>query len=274
MRRCPLTDTTNPSDRPEAILSQVIDIARSAALGEMASGISHELNQPLGAIATFSQAGVRMLDRAEPMVARALDVFKQINDEALNAGEGIRRIRRLFDQDNVTRTRCRIEDLILELQPVWDLLSNRCNGELEFSPAELPAFVIVDRSKIQHVLFSLVQNGFEAAAAGCTPQVRLAVATDRYVVETSVIDAGPGVSTEAQQRLFRPFYTTKSRGTGLGLASSQSIVRHTGAPSDTRIRPAAAADSGFACRSPTAEVARRGRFRLSENTDLNAGQMG
>lgn len=219
-----MSDTTNLSDRSGAILSQVIDIARSAALGEMASGISHELNQPLGAIATFSQAGVRMLDRAEPMVARALEVFKQINDEALNAGEGIQRIRRLFDQDNVVRTRCRIEDLIVELQPVWNLLSNRCNGRLEFSPAEAPAFVSVDRSKIQHVLFSLVQNGFEAAAADCTPRVRIVVSTDRYVVDTSVIDAGPGVSPGAEQRLFRPFYTTKSRGTGLGLASSQSIV--------------------------------------------------
>ena len=74
---------------PDGILNQVIDIARSAALGEMASGIAHELNQPLGAIATFSQAGIRMLDRPEPMVARALDVLKQINSEALNAGEGI-----------------------------------------------------------------------------------------------------------------------------------------------------------------------------------------
>jgi C4-dicarboxylate-specific signal transduction histidine kinase len=208
------------------MLSQLIDIARSAALGEMASGIAHEINQPLGAIATFSQAGMRMLDRDEPMVARALDVFKYINDEALHAGDGIRRIRRLFDREDIVRTRCRMDDLIRKMQPVWDLLAKRCNGQLEFSPqGETTALVSVDASKIQHVLFSLVQNALEAGSAGGgAPRVRISVTADRYGVETSVIDGGAGIPAEVQQRIFRPFHTTKAHGTGLGLASSQSIV--------------------------------------------------
>src|SRR5271154_2878193 len=82
----------------DLILKQLLEIARSSALAEMASGVAHELNQPLGAIATFSQAGERMLNRPEPLVDRALEVFRQINLEALGAGEGINRIRRLFDQ--------------------------------------------------------------------------------------------------------------------------------------------------------------------------------
>ena len=77
-----------------------MEISRLSALTELASGIAHELNQPLGAIATFAQAGERMLNRAEPLVTETLDVLRQINDAALSAGEGIRRIRRLFDQDN------------------------------------------------------------------------------------------------------------------------------------------------------------------------------
>jgi C4-dicarboxylate-specific signal transduction histidine kinase len=210
---------------PDDILNQVIDIARSAALGEMASGIAHELNQPLGAIATFSQAGMRMLERPEPMVARALDVFKQINNEALSAGEGIRRIRRLFDQEDIVRTRCRMEELIIELRPALDLLSKRCNGRFEVTPAPTSPELSVDRAKIQHVLFSLVQNGFEAASGGSPPPlVLISVNSDRYGVETSIVDSGSGVPAESRQRLFRPFYTTKSRGTGLGLASSHSIL--------------------------------------------------
>ena len=209
----------------DGILNQVIDIARSAALGEMASGIAHELNQPLGAIATFSQAGIRMLDRPEPMIARALDVFRQINNEALNAGEGIRRIRRLFDQEDIVRSHCRMDELIDELRPVLELLSKRCKGQVSFTGAEDSPYLSVDRAKIQHVLFSLVQNGFEAASgASSPPQVRILVSSDRYAVETSIVDSGPGVPSEAQQRLFRPFYTTKSGGTGLGLASSHSIL--------------------------------------------------
>src|SRR5208283_2823734 len=99
-----------------------MEIARASALAEMASGIAHELNQPLGAIATFSQAGQRMLDRPEPMVGRAVDVFRQINLEALAAGEGIQRIRRLFGQELSKRTRCQLPELLAELQPVLDAM--------------------------------------------------------------------------------------------------------------------------------------------------------
>ncbi|HMK84863.1 MAG TPA: HAMP domain-containing sensor histidine kinase [Steroidobacteraceae bacterium] len=209
----------------EGILNQVIEITRSAALAEMASGVAHELNQPLGAIATFAQAGVRMLDRPEPMITRALEVLQSINQEALNAGEGIRRIRRLFDQEETDRRLCRMDELIAELEPVLDLLSVRFNGRLQVEPTPESPLVNVDRAKIQHVLFALVQNGFEAAAGGAVPPVvRVSMRCDRYQVETSVIDSGLGVPDDVQHRLFRPFYTTKARGTGLGLASTRAIL--------------------------------------------------
>src|SRR5271167_2090430 len=149
----------------ESILNQLMEIARISALAEMASGIAHELNQPLGAIATFSQAGDRLLNRPEPLVAQALDVFRQINAAAMGAGEGIRRIRRL-----------------------------------------------VDRLRIQHVLFALVQNAIDAAAQGSgVPQVKVGAHADRYAVATSVSDSGPGVSAAISEQLFRPFFTTKSQ---------------------------------------------------------------
>ncbi len=219
----PLSHQDSESGGTAALLNQVIEIARRTALGEMASGMAHELNQPLGAIATFAQAGMRMLDRPQPMIPQALEVLKQINQEALNAGEGIRRLRRMFDQDDSARTRCAVDELILELRPALELLSARHNGTLELSLAPCPV-LSVDRVKIQHVIFSMVQNGFESAKQGHAPHVRVGVAPDRYGVETSIVDSGPGVSEEAQHRLFRPFYTTKTHGTGLGLASSRSIV--------------------------------------------------
>jgi two-component system sensor histidine kinase DctS len=203
----------------------MIEITRSAALGEMASGIAHELNQPLGAIATFSQAGIRMLDRPQPMISQALAVFKQINQEALNAGEGIHRIRRLFEQEDRARSRCSMDDLIDEIRPVLGLLSRRCGGMLEFAPGANSPTVSVDRARIQHVVFSLVQNGFESARNGTgSPRVLVKVVHDRYGTETSITDSGPGIPSGAQSRLFKPFFTTKPQGTGLGLASSHSII--------------------------------------------------
>jgi two-component system sensor histidine kinase DctS len=221
----PLSSQHSIFSGPEAIVNQVIEITRSTALGEMASGIAHELNQPLGAIATFSQAGIRMLDRPEPMVARALDVFKQISQEALNAGEGIRRIRRLFDQEDLARAFYSMDDLIVEIRPVLDLLSRRYGGTLEFSPCSNSPAVSVDRVKIQHVVVSLVQNGFESAQNGSEPpRVAVTVSQDRYGSETSIIDSGPGIPEGTQNRLFKPFFTTKPQGTGLGLASCHSII--------------------------------------------------
>src|ERR1700722_18935262 len=100
-----------------------MELSRIAALAEMASGIAHELNQPLGAIATFSQAGDRLLNRPEPMVARARDVFQQINQEALNAGEGIRRIRRLFVHAEPVCAPCLMSDLVAEMAPALEALA-------------------------------------------------------------------------------------------------------------------------------------------------------
>ncbi len=213
------------SDSPlESLLMQLTEVSQTALLGEIAGGVVHDLNQPLGAIATFSQAGMRMLDRPEPMTSRALDVFKQINDEALSASERIQAIRRLFDQSDLVRSRCRMEDLIVELLPVLELISERCHGRVEFNPGPASPTVDVDRRKIQHVLYSLVLNALEAAPGISSPLVRILVTSDRYGVETHVIDGGPGIPPESQQRLFKPFYTTKPRGAGLGLASSHSIV--------------------------------------------------
>ena len=208
-----------------AILNRLLEIARISALAEMASGIAHELNQPLGAIATFSQAGDRLLNRPEPLVARALDVFRQINTEALGAGEGIRRIRRLFDQDEITRSRYQMSDVIEELRPVFEMIAEWANVDLEIDVSPSLPEVSIDRLRVQHVLFSLFQNALDVSVQNSVPpHVRLTSRADRYAVETSFSDSGAGISEETRSQLFRPFFTTKPHGTGLGLASSRAIV--------------------------------------------------
>lgn len=207
-----------------ALLSKLMEVSRISALTELASGIAHELNQPLGAIATYAQAGKRMLDRPNPLISQAQDVLRQINDSALSAGEGIRRIRKLFDQDHEL-TRCQIRELIEEIKPVLELFARQKGGEFHLDmDSSLPS-VNVDRLRIQHVVVALVQNACDAGAQGtATPIIRLAATSDRYMVEISVSDSGPSVPESVQRQLFRPFFTTKERGTGLGLASSKAIL--------------------------------------------------
>jgi C4-dicarboxylate-specific signal transduction histidine kinase len=209
----------------DIILGRLMEIARSSALAEMASGVAHELNQPLGAIATFSQAGERMLNRPAPMVTEALEVFRQINQTALGAGEGIQRIRRLFERGLPAQTRCQLSEVIAELRPALEVLAQRARGSVQVdAPGKVPD-LLIDRLRIQHVLFALAQNALDAGAqVSETPSVRIDVSADRYIVETGVTDSGSGVPAEVREKLFRPFFTTKPHGTGLGLASSRAII--------------------------------------------------
>ncbi len=209
---------------PEVIFRQLMEIARTSALAEMASGVAHELNQPLGAIATFAQAGERMLDRSEPMVSRSLEVFRQINLEALGAGEGIQRIRRLFERELPDRRRCQLPDLITELLPVLEVLAVPARAQVQVDVARPVPDSFLDRLKIQCVLCALVQNAVDASVPGAASGIRIAVSSDRYTVETAVTDTGAGVPADLCAQLFRPFFTTKPQGTGLGLASCRAII--------------------------------------------------
>jgi two-component system sensor histidine kinase DctS len=237
-KRWQLDELKGDSEGSRGILNRLIELSRIAALAEMASGIAHELNQPLGAIATFSQAGDRLLNRPEPLVPRAREVFQQINAEAMTAGEGIRRIRRLFDHAEPMRIRCQMSELVGELVPALQALARAANVSLKVDAQSPLPEVNVDRLRIQLVLFSLVQNAIEASTRRDVAHVLIEVRADRYAVETSIIDSGEGVPTDLADKMFRPFFTTKAGGTGLGLASSRaSIEAHEGSIGFEKLNP-------------------------------------
>ena len=130
-------------------------------------------------------------------------------------------------------------DVVAELMPVLELLAVRSGATLQFSSQrDLPS-VAIDRLRIQHVLFALVQNALEAPTRnGETPKVRIDVSSDRYNVRVTVEDSGLGIPDEAREQLFRPFFTTKAHGTGLGLASSRAVESHEGSLDGERPAPA------------------------------------
>ena len=202
-----------------------MQVARTSALEEMASGFAHEINQPIGAIATFAQAAERLLARPDPPLESVREILHHISVEALNAGQGIRRIRSLFDRTRSMRAQCQMADVVLELRPVLDLLSSRHNATLAVNIRQELPYLLIDRLRIQHVLLALVQNALEAPYHGdASPRVLIEVDGDRYTVVVAVIDQSLGMPAGAREHMFRPFFTTKSNGTGLGLASSRAIV--------------------------------------------------
>jgi C4-dicarboxylate-specific signal transduction histidine kinase len=138
-------DTVTNLSPSSTFLNELLEISRVSALEEMASGVAHELNQPLAAIATFSHAGERMLNRPDPLVARALDVFGQISREALGAGNRLQAIRRLFTQARAQVTRCQMPDLVAEVLPVLNSLALHFNATLEVQTSAALPDVRIDR---------------------------------------------------------------------------------------------------------------------------------
>ena len=234
-----ITDQRRAESEAHRALERMNNVSRLATMGEMAAGISHELNQPLAAIANYAQACARLLRVPAPDMPEISGALEQISTQALRAGEIIRRIRSLVRNEDVRRESHDINELIREVHTLLASDARVHDGRLELDLAATLPKVTVDGVQIQQVLMNLVHNAFEAQGTdasrnelargevnGNAFEVRIATRpTDAGDVEVSVSDLGPGLAGEAEQKIFEPFFTTKPTGTGLGLAISRSIIK-------------------------------------------------
>lgn len=224
-----ITDQRRAESEAHRALERMNSVARLATMGEMAAGISHELNQPLAAIANYAQACVRFLRMPAPDLQEISGAMEQIASQALRAGEIIRRIRSLVRNEDVRRESQDINELIREVHGLLASDARVHDGKLALDLTTPLPSVTVDGVQIQQVLMNLVHNAFEAQPSehdGAPFEVRIATrVTDSGDVEVSVSDLGPGLARETEQKIFEPFFTTKASGTGLGLAISRSIIK-------------------------------------------------
>ncbi len=229
-----ITDQRRAESEAHKALERMNSVARLATMGELAAGISHELNQPLAAIANYAQACVRMMRMPAPDTPEIAGALEQVASQALRAGEIIRRIRSLVRNEDVRREAHHINDLIREVHALLASDARVHDGRLALDLGiTLPA-VTVDGVQIQQVLINLVHNAFEAQTNDARGtdltraafEVRIATRlTDEGDIEVSVSDLGPGLEGDVEHRIFEPFFTTKATGTGLGLAISRSIIK-------------------------------------------------
>jgi two-component system sensor kinase FixL len=207
----------------------MLQVSRLATIGEMASGVAHELNQPLTAIANYAQACDRLLSRPGFSLDDIRTAMREIAGQAVRAGDILRRLRSLAQsQPMMRRERA---DLNATVEAIRELILadtgvHRARVQFELA-AGLPS-VSIDAVQIQHVILNLVRNGLEApadpGAAARELTLRTMLASDGDV-EITVLDNGPGLSPQALERMFDPFFSTKPEGTGLGLAISNTVVR-------------------------------------------------
>jgi two-component system sensor kinase FixL len=194
----------------------------------MAAGIAHELNQPLTAISNYAHACERILGSGAGDCSDVVEALAEISREADRAAGIIRRLRNLVRGQPTERALADLNDVVSEIREL--ILSNSRVQDVGvvFDLDPLLAPVVVDRVQVQHVLLNLVRNALEALKGAPVVRRQIVIRTDVVgpgEVELSVTDTGPGVAPTVAERLFTPFVTTKPNGTGLGLVSSQTILR-------------------------------------------------
>jgi two-component system sensor kinase FixL len=222
-----LTDQQITEDRLKELQSEVTHMSRFTALGEMASTLAHEINQPLTAISNYLRGSRRLLERMEGEHVEMLrDAVSKAADQALRAGQIIRRLREFVARGESER---RIESLpkLIEDASTLALVGAREHGiVVTFRLDSAADLVLADRIQIQQVLVNLMRNAIDVMSEGGAVR-RLDIATaggPDDQVEVTVADTGSGLAPEVARQLFQPFVTTKRKGMGLGLSICRTIV--------------------------------------------------
>jgi PAS domain S-box-containing protein len=201
-------------------------ISRVTTLGELSGALAHEINQPLAIIMSNAQAAQRLIKQVPPDLVEIGHILSDIVAEDRRAGEVIRHMRELLKRGETTMVPLAMNAVVEEVIDMMhaDIISRRVTVELALSP-ELPR-IRGDRIQLQQVILNVVFNAFDALADNETTHRRVRISSMRHqdVVRLSVSDEGHGLPDDVEA-LFQPFVTTKSKGLGVGLAISRSIVR-------------------------------------------------
>jgi signal transduction histidine kinase len=199
--------------------------SRLNTLGEMASGLVHEINQPVTAITLYAETGLTRLRNQPSNLTEARETLEKIAAQSARASAIIQRIRRFARQGKPHHAVVRVRDLLDETADFLNLEARRHAVRITYDAApDLPP-VLADPLQIQQVILNLVRNAVDAMGAGQGSRaITLHARPDRETVEIAVQDTGPGLDPELMNQLLTPFFTTKPDGLGLGLPISQAIV--------------------------------------------------
>jgi two-component system, LuxR family, sensor histidine kinase DctS len=212
--------------------------ARLATVGEMASLLSHELNQPLAAIASYASGSLNLLAGPDATDREMLQqALTRIAEQADRAGRTIKSVHDFVRRREQAREAVSASVLIDAVLPLVRLQARKSGTRIDVQlPSPAPR-VSADRTMVEQVLLNLARNGIQAMESDATPPqarvLRLAVSADAAQwVEFSVADTGHGIAPDVAQRLFTPFFTTRSEGMGLGLSLCRTVIEQHGGALD------------------------------------------
>jgi len=220
-----LSERQESETRLQELQSELVHISRLTAMGEMASALAHELNQPLAAISNYLRGSARLLASPKPRLERVTDAVEKAAEQAMRAGDIIRRLREFVARGETER---RVESLpkVIEEAAALGLVGAKERSirvQFHFSPAV--DLVLADRVQVQQVVLNLMRNAIEAMADSKRRELSVSLEPDADgMVVVAVADTGTGIEPEIANRLFQPFVTSKPGGMGVGLSISRSIV--------------------------------------------------
>ncbi|MDI4664466.1 PAS domain S-box protein [Xanthobacter autotrophicus] len=251
-----LTERQETEARLQELQAELVHISRLTAMGEMASTLAHELNQPLSAIANYIKGSRRLLDAGSFKVEMLQGALEKAGEQALRAGQIIRRLRDFVSRGESER---RVESLskLVEEASALALVGAKEHGiQVRFQFDPKCDLVLADKVQVQQVLLNLMRNALEAMME--TPRRQLLVKTEAAeddMVMISVSDTGHGISAEYAPQLFTPFVTTKRHGMGVGLSISRTIIEGHGGRIWAEPNPQGGAVFRFTLRAVGEEVA-------------------
>ena len=221
-----LTERQKTEARLQELQSELVHISRLTAMGEMASTLAHELNQPLSAISNYLKGSKRLLEGRRDEKSTAMrDALEKAADQAMRAGQIIRRLRDFVSRGESER---RVESItkLVEEASALALVGVKDRGirvQFQFDPAV--DLVLADRVQIQQVLLNLIRNAVDAMESSQSRDLTVSITpVENGYVRISVADSGSGIAPEVAEQLFQPFITTKRQGMGVGLSISRTIV--------------------------------------------------
>jgi phosphate/phosphite/phosphonate ABC transporter binding protein len=220
-----ITERREAADRFRRQEAEQAHFTRLSTLGEMASGIAHELNQPLTAITTNARACVRMIEAERATMTTCSEVMTKIAEQAERAGEVIRHIRRFVRKEEPEMAPVAVSDIFETVLVLMREDARRAGVVLHRQIGFGANCVMAQRTQIEQVLLNLVRNALEAMSGQLRERrVLLLARRNGDVIEVRVVDTGPGLGKGSPEHLFEPFVTTKPQGLGVGLSISHGIV--------------------------------------------------
>jgi two-component system sensor kinase FixL len=221
-----LTERQMTERRLQELQSELVQVSRLTAMGEIASAIAHELNQPLSAIANYMKGSRRLIEEETSDRAALLrEALDKAADQAMRAGQIIRRLREFVARGETEQKLESISKLVEEASALALVGAKEIGIRVRYNFDRRHDLVLADKVQIQQVLLNLMRNAVDAMMDAPRRELTVSVApADSRMIEISVADTGAGVSEEVAQQLFQPFFTTKAHGMGVGLSICRTIV--------------------------------------------------